>query len=469
MGSEPPWGHTCNPDFHAGLEMKRQLTPLLALALFGCDPHEPASTADLMDGAETADTLPAPPDSNPPDTDRPDTDTAPPDTDRLPAAVEFGESDSLTTLVGDLDGDGREDLVTSSVATPRVVVQTGWPDGPRTELGYVRGAPDLRTAVGDLNHDGFRDLVLSSGWDHRVEVYFGPFDGTAKPRAASFHLARDPGGGLADLFGATLLVADLSGDGRDDLLVTAPGEGEEACSGTRASLVFFGPLAAGPGSTDDGTQPVQDDEDDGPAPSRVLPATTGICLGDYAFVLPASRGEALVLSLSRAPGRVAYGLPLSAEPTPLTEENAPALPDRRDVYGRIDVDGDGLADESAFDAGSGGAAWTRSSDGEKLSLVQEGYFVRLFGVDLDGDGVGAAWVLAERFDGTDYTNDVVLAPVPSAATGLLAFGTLTPSWSGVRSAYHRSLITRGDLDGDGIPEIAVGNALIRSTVVPPGE
>lgn len=443
--------------------MKTHLTPLLAsfvaVIWLGCDGGE----ADPS-GADTST-----PDTSTPDTSTPDTsapDTVVPDTDRLPATVEFGPVDTLYTIVIALDGDGRDDLIQSRRDPERVVVLTGWPDRIETELGYRRESVDLTVSVGDLNDDGAKDLVLSAAFDHRVEVYFGPFDGTAKPRTSSFHLVRDPGGGLSDRFGATLLVADLNLDGVDDLLVASPGEGEEACVGTRASLVYFGPLAAGPGSTDDGTQPVGDDEDDGPAPSRILPATPGVCLGDYAFVLPASRGEALVLSLSREPGRVAYGLPLSAEPMPLTDENAPALPDR---HGRIDVDGDEIADESAFDAELGGAAWTRSSDGAKLSLAQDEHFVRLFGVDLDGDGVGAAWILAERFDGSDYTNDVVLAPVPSAATGLLAFGTLMPSWSGVRSAYHGSGITRGDLDGDGIPELAVGNALIRSTAVPPSE
>ncbi|HRE92289.1 MAG TPA: FG-GAP and VCBS repeat-containing protein [Myxococcota bacterium] len=448
--------------------MKTHLTllPALALVMVGCDSNDSGQTgADTFGSDTTAPDTTSPdttsPDIAPPDSTSPE--VAPPDTDRLPSEVVFGEVDSLLTLVGDLDGDGRADLVTSSREDARVVVQTGWPDGPQTELGYVRDSTALRGAVGDLNHDGVRDLVLSSVWDHRVEVYFGPFDGTAKPRSASFHLARNPGGGLADLFGATVLVADLSGDGKDDLLVTAPGEGEEACFGTRASLVYFGPLAAGPGSTDDGAQPVLPEEDDGMAPSRILPATPGVCLGDYAFVLKASRGEALVLSLSREPYRVAYGLPLSAQATPLTEENSPPLPDMDEVSGRIDVDGDALADESAFDEASGGPAWSRSSDGDKVSLAQRDHYVRLFGVDLDGDGVGAAWLLAERFESSDYTQRVVLAPLPASATGLVDFAELTPSWSGTRYAGNDSAITRGDLDGDGVPELAVGNALIRSS------
>lgn len=455
--------------------MKTYLTPLLALMVFGCDTSESASSGDdtLATDTSSPDTTPdtSSPDTTP-DTSSPDTvapDTVGPDTDRLPATVEFGPVDTLYTIVPDLDGDGRDDLILSSHSPARVVVQTGGPAGVETELGYRRESVDLTVSVGDLNDDGVKDLVLSGAFDHRVEVYFGPFDGVAKPRAASFHLSRDPRGGLSDRFGATLLVADLNLDGVDDLLAASPAEGEEACFGTRASLVYFGPLAAGPGSTDDGAQPVGPDEDDGPAPSRILPATPGVCLGDYAFVLPASRGQALVLSLSREPDRVAYGLPLSVEPMPLTEANAPALPDLADLHGRIDVDGDDLPDESAFDAESNGAAWTRSSDGAKLSLAQDDHFVQLFGVDLNGDGVGAAWILAQRFDSANYTNDVVLAPVPSAATGLLAFEALTPSWSGVRSAYNHSGITRGDLDGDGIPEHAVGNALIRSTAVPPAE
>ena len=438
--------------------MRIHLTPLLALALFACDATSQgktdapvADTADTL-SPETADTADAADTS-----DFEISDVAPPTTDRLPASVEFAAQAELLTIVPDLDGDGRDDVVVSTRASQRTVVHLTWPDGQGTEVGYTRGGTNLTIAVGDLDHDGQRDLVLGSAWDHKAEVYFGPFDGVPKPRTAAFHLKREPLG-LADRFGAALLVADLDGDNEDDLLVTAPGEGEEACFGTRSTLVYFGPLVAGPGSTDDGTQPVGDDEDDGPAPSRILPATPGVCLGDHAFIGPASRGQALVLSISKEPGRIAYGLPLSAVPMLLTEANSPALPDLTE---RIDIDGDDLADTVAFDPDAGGLAWTRSSDGARLTLAPNGHHTRLIGVDLDGDGVGAAWILAERFNGEGYTYDFTLAPLPTSATGLVDFTTLDPSWSGTRDASNHSGLTQGDIDGDGIPEVALGNALIR--------
>ncbi len=446
--------------------MRIDVTPILALALFACDAssHRDAGTTDTADttSAETAETADTPDTPDTPDTadtsNSEISDVAPPTTDRLPASVDFAAQAELIIIIPDLDGDGRDDVVVSTREPARTVVHTAWPTGTGTEVGYTRDATGLTFAVGDLNHDGRRDLVLGSGWDHKAEVYFGPFDGVAKLRSSAFRLERSPSGGLADLFGTTLLVADLNNDDQDDLLVTAPGEGEEACSGTRSTLVYFGPLAAGPGSTDDGTQPVGDDEDDGPAPSRILPATPGVCLGDHAFVLPASRGQALVLSISKEPGRVAYGLPLSAVAMPLTEANSPALPDLSE---RIDIDGDALADTLAFDPDAGGMAWTRSSDGARLTLAHNGHNTRLIAIDLDGDGVGAAWVLAERFVGETYTYDFTLAPLPTSAKGLVDFTTLNPRWSGTRDASNHSGLTQGDIDGDGVPEVALGNALIR--------
>jgi hypothetical protein len=437
--------------------MKTTLTLLVLLsACDGADPASPRTDADTVPTADTASVDTA--DAATADSSGPVPDGTDPTSDRLPASVAFVDPSELLVIVPDLDGDGRDDVLVSTPQSSQVVVHTHWPDDSGTGLGYVREGVDLVTAVGDLNHDGLSDLVVGSSWDHRVEVYFGPFDGVAKPRSASFHLARDPNGGLADRFGATLLVGDLGGDGKDDLLVSAPGEGEEACFGTRSTLIYFGPLVAGPGSTVDGMMPVDDDEDDGPAPSRILPATPGVCLGDHAFVLPASRGEALVLSTSRDPGRVAYGLPLSAQAMPLTEANTPPLPDLTD---RIDVDGDHIADTAAFDPETGGLAWTRSRDGGRLSLAQGGHHTRLVGIDLTGDGVGAAWVLAERWVAAGYYYDVTLAPLDETATGLIDFATLSPGWSGRRSGRNGGLMSHGDLDGDGVPEVVIGNALIR--------
>jgi hypothetical protein len=444
--------------------MKTQHLLLLALSLHACDAstsgdaldtHTSADSTDSIDSTDSTDSTDT---TNISDTQGPDA-TSPP-SDHLLAEVTFLEESARISIIPDINGDGRADVIVSSLEPPRVTVHTAWPDGFATEVSYVRTSTGLLAAVGDLNSDGQPDLALSSAWDHKAEVYFGPFDGAAKPRAASFHLSRRPGG-LSDRLGGALLIADLNLDGRDDLLVTAPGEGEEACFGTRASLAFFGPLSPGPASAADGLHPVADDEDDGPAPSVILPATPGDCLGDYAFVLPASRGQALVLSRTSAPGRVAYGLPLSAASTPLTEANTPPLPP---LHTQLDIDGDGVAEVAALDTDINAIAWTRSSDGARVTLTQSDHNSQLIAVDLDGDGLGAAWILSERFISDSYS--FTLTPLPTSAAGPLDFNQLTPRWRGTRSASTDNALSLGDLDGDGIPEAALGNALIRFTLPP---
>lgn len=377
------------------------------------------------------------------------------DSDRLDPDVVFAAEDELLTIVPDLDGDGRADMVVST--RTRTFVRTRWPDGPTTDLAFVRTGTGLVGTVGDLDADGHPDLALSSAWNHEVQVYFGPFDGGAKPLADAFDLHRHPSG-LADRLGGTVLVADLNGDARVDLLVTAPGEGEEACFGTRSALVFFGPLAPGPASAVDGMGPVADDEDDGPSASVIVPATPGDCLGEFAFVVAHGDGHALVLSTSRAPGRVAFALPLSADPTPLAD--APALPELENA---IDVDDDGVADTARYEPTTGAPRWTRSSDGATLDLATPGGDTGLLAVDLDGDGIGAAWAWSDTFDADTYRSRLVLGPLAAATRGMIDPSALPLAWSGWRDAMIAKLVTRGDVDGDGISEYAIANALVTFT------
>ncbi|MCB1997085.1 MAG: VCBS repeat-containing protein [Burkholderiaceae bacterium] len=123
--------------------------------------------------------------------------------------------------VADLDGDGRLDIVGSSWSHDTVTV---WRQGPGFSFGvglpvplFSNGYGDL--AIGDLDGDGRAELVSSSGQgdlDFALGISYQQADGSfAAPQYQR----------LSGSFGQTpLAIADLDGDGRQDLLVHDPGQ-----------------------------------------------------------------------------------------------------------------------------------------------------------------------------------------------------------------------------------------------------
>ncbi|MGX1513078.1 VCBS repeat-containing protein [Streptomyces collinus] len=172
----------------------------------------------------------------------PDGFTQPEDT-RLPDAGEGA--------IGDVDGDGVDDLVLSprggDAGRSSLTVVYGTQDGPRARgtttvdrdtPGVPGTEPQDEEAVftsldtGDVNGDGYADVVAGAPrWDvygepgpEQVLFLAGGPDGLGGEGARLFDgddLGAAPGGD-AD-FGGAVGLTDLDGDGRADLVVTAPG------------------------------------------------------------------------------------------------------------------------------------------------------------------------------------------------------------------------------------------------------
>ncbi|WP_240798807.1 MULTISPECIES: FG-GAP-like repeat-containing protein [unclassified Streptomyces] len=153
--------------------------------------------------------------------------------------------------IGDVDGDGIDDLVLSprggDASRSSVTVLYGAEDGPgrrrtttvdRDTPGVPGAEPQDEDAVftsldtGDVNGDGYADVVAGSPrWDvygepgpEQVLFLAGGPDGLSGEGARLFDgddLGAAPGGD-AD-FGAAVGLTDLDGDGYADLVVTAPG------------------------------------------------------------------------------------------------------------------------------------------------------------------------------------------------------------------------------------------------------
>jgi hypothetical protein len=155
----------------------------------------------------------------------------------LPASAQFGLS---AAAIGDLDNDGIQDLaVGDSVGMGSVWILFLRAD--RTVRAYTRlGAPssvwnptygEAICGLGDLNGDGAEDIAVSSPWDCQVFVHFLRTDGTVLGSVRITDVIDPPylPGALATYGEGLANLGDVDGDGVIDLLMTCGvgGDGDD--------------------------------------------------------------------------------------------------------------------------------------------------------------------------------------------------------------------------------------------------
>ena len=436
----------------------------------------------------------------------------------------FGAS---VASIGDLDGDGVTDLAVGAVgdddsggargavwilfmnndgtvASEQKISETAGNFGG--DLDDIDNFGASVASIGDLDGDGVPDLAVGALRDDdggfrrgAVWILFMNNDGTVASEQKISASTGDFGGALvsADFFGRSVAsIGDLDGDGVPDLAVGADGDDDGGSIRGAVWILFM---------NSDGTvaseQKISDTQgnfggalDNGDQFGRSV-ASIGDLDGDSVPDLAvgadfdddggSARGAVWILFMNND-GTVASEQKISD-----TAGNFGGDLDDGDQFGTSvasigDLDGDGVPDLAVgaqFDDDGGsirGAVWIlfMNSDGtvaseQKISDTQGNFGGALdngdqFGRsvagigDLDGDGVpdlavgalgdddggsfrGAVWILFMNNDGTVDSEQKI-----SDTQGNFN-GTLDNS-----DLFGRSVAGIGDLDGDGVPDLAVG-------------
>ena len=123
-----------------------------------------------------------------------------------PVTLDGGNYDDAA--IADLDGDGGLDIAATKPGTNTVAVWLGPPAGPPTF--FPAGLKPLAVCVADLNADTVPDVVVTSGRNATVSILLGA-GGGALHAPISVPAAREP---------LDVAAADLDADGDTDLAVT---------------------------------------------------------------------------------------------------------------------------------------------------------------------------------------------------------------------------------------------------------
>lgn len=397
------------------------------------------------------------------------------------------------TRVGDVDGDGYDDLLASANSgnVGRVQFHRGGPNGINVASSWSRTGQhsgerfgQALGGAGDVNGDGYDDFLIGApGFDPggapatgRVHLYLGS---AAGPGALAAWTANgvQPG----EQFGAAVACdGDVNGDGYDDILIGSPKHDGPLTSAGKATLYVGSP--AGPGASPAWTNLGVDAWLNYGHALDIVGDMNGdgfddVAIGGPGFDHPDTTGSHLRIFFGQSAGAL-------IGPTGVPGGNSSTL--GSSVSGAGDVNGDGYADLLVGDAWFSGLNRTREgrallfygAGSGPLSGVdwhvhgnapdtQEGHSVSGAG-DVNADGYDDLILGAPSWDGSPPT-------LSARGRARIFLGSPTgpgmgPEWSEAGADYERaygySVAGAGDVNGDGYGDVVIGEPGYGTGVVP---